>query len=57
MRVPVEFTRPGQFRTLILEARSLSLIGPGVVDFRLASGAAVIMRRTMPVGIRPPGVN
>jgi hypothetical protein len=57
LRVPVEFTRPGQFRTLLLDAWRLPLIGPGEVEFRLASGAAVIMRRILPVGIRPPGVN
>ena len=56
-RIPVEFTRPGQFRTVLFEVRSLPLPGPGVVELRLASGAAVIMRRVIPVGIRTPGVN
>jgi hypothetical protein len=55
--IPVEFTRPGQFRTVLFEARSLPLPGPGEVELRLTSGAAVIMRRTIPVGVRTPGVN
>jgi hypothetical protein len=53
----VTFTKPRQVRTLVIDIRLLPLVGPGDVEFHLAIGEAVIMRRVVPVSRRLPGTN
>jgi hypothetical protein len=57
VRARVDFTRPGQFRTVLLVLDDLPLIGPGSILFRVECGGVAIMECELMVLAVPPGAN